>query len=87
VIKIKYDITNSIHTYMFSCLIVRIFYTFKIIKFLKLSSNLCPTDPHIDNVCCSAFKTFDLIFKLEKDFHSNMSIKLLFCDLIGPLLE
>lgn len=53
---------------------------------LKLSYILNP-DLHIDYVCAKAFKTLGLIIRLFNNFHSILSVKLLFCTLVRPTLE
>lgn len=53
------------------------------------SCNLDP-DPHIEYVCCKAFKTLGFILRLCNECESQLglsfvlSIKVLYCDMIPP---
>jgi len=53
----------------------------------NLSYNL-GSSPHIKYaVCCKAFKTLGFVIMLAEEFHHDMSIKVLYCDLVRPILN
>ncbi|XP_050525318.1 uncharacterized protein LOC126896507 [Daktulosphaira vitifoliae] len=52
----------------------------------KFSYNLDPM-LNIDNVCCKAFKASGFIMRLAKDFKQGLSLKVLFCSIVRPILE
>ncbi|XP_050528067.1 uncharacterized protein LOC126898166 [Daktulosphaira vitifoliae] len=52
----------------------------------KFSYNLDPM-LHIDYVCCKAFKALGFIMRLAKDFKQGLSLKMLFCSIVRPILE
>ncbi|XP_050540411.1 uncharacterized protein LOC126905062 [Daktulosphaira vitifoliae] len=52
----------------------------------KFSYNLDPM-LHIDYVCCKAFKALGLIMRLAKDFKQGLSLKVLLCSIVRPILE
>lgn len=53
----------------------------------KLRYNLGPI-PHIRyTVCYKAFKTLDFVIMLTKEFHLDMSIKIVYCTLVHHKIE
>jgi len=51
-----------------------------------LSSNLDPR-PHIEHICCKAFKTLGFVMRLCRDFRLGLSYKVLYCALVRPIVE
>ena len=43
--------------------------------------------PHINYICCKAFKTLGFVMRLARDFHLGLSVKSLFRALVRPILE
>lgn len=43
--------------------------------------------PHINYICCKAFKTLGFVMRLARDFHLGLSVKSLICALVRPILE
>lgn len=52
----------------------------------KFNSSLDPR-PHIDMICCKAFKVLGFIMRLASDFKLKLVVKALFCALVRPILE
>lgn len=44
-------------------------------------------EPHINTICCKAYKVLELIKRLTYDFKLSMSLKILLSSLIRPILE
>jgi len=51
-----------------------------------LSSDLDPR-PHIEHICCKAFKTLWFLLRLCRDFRLDLSFKVLYCALVRPIVE
>ena len=51
-----------------------------------LSSNLDPR-PHIEHICCKAFKTLGFVLRLCRNFRLGLSFKVLYCALVRPIVE
>lgn len=52
----------------------------------KLRYNLDP-NPYIEYVCCKAFKTLGFVMMLDNEFKLDVSIKIVYCALVCPILE
>jgi hypothetical protein len=52
----------------------------------KFNSSLDP-EPHINMICCKAYKILGFIKRLAYDFKLSLSLKMLFCSLVRPTLE
>lgn len=52
----------------------------------KLSRKLDP-GLHIEMVCCKALRVLGIIMRLAKDFKLIVSVKVVYCSLVRPILE
>ena len=52
----------------------------------KFNYRLYP-GPHIDHICCKAFKTLGFIMRLSNDFRQDTSLKMLYCAFVHPILK
>jgi len=51
----------------------------------KFNSSLDP-GPHINMICCKAYKMLGFLKILAHDFKLRLSLKILFCSLVCPIL-
>jgi len=51
-----------------------------------LRSDLDPR-PHIEHICCKAFKTLGFVSRLCRNFRLGLSYKVLYCALVSPIVE
>ncbi|CAI6354179.1 unnamed protein product [Macrosiphum euphorbiae] len=52
----------------------------------KVNSSLDP-GPHINMICCKAYKMLGFLKRLAHDFKLGLSLKIIFCSLVRPILE
>jgi hypothetical protein len=43
--------------------------------------------PHINNICCRAFKTLGFVIRTSKEFKLSTSLKTIYCSIVRSLLE